>query len=301
MPGMSAADRYLLEQVSHGDESAWTQLVTRFQGRLLSFAAQQLSESSDAEDAVQETFLSFIRSLSTFRGEASLETWLFGILRRRIVDIHRARGRNSVVLLCSLQTDDDQPATEFPGGDMSASWYARRDEARDSDRAALSAALLELLGRFQEEQNFRDIIVAELLFYAQQRNQHIATLTGATEQQIALLKHRFLKRLAAGIAERSAHSPATDDSDPGVSTSLLTELWEQHRPRCPKRSTLGKFLLGSLDDEWTRYVAFHTDELGCRFCLANLHDLEESADRSDGRTRLSSRIMNSTIGFLSDH
>ncbi len=79
----------LIEAIRSGDPEAWPQLVAEYHGRLLAFARSQLGQESDAEDAVQETFVGLLKSLNGFRGEASLETWLFQILRRRIADQYR--------------------------------------------------------------------------------------------------------------------------------------------------------------------------------------------------------------------
>ena len=60
---LNEAERYLLQQVRAGDADGWMQLVDRFEGRLTAFAARQLSNRDDAQDIVQETFLSFIKAL----------------------------------------------------------------------------------------------------------------------------------------------------------------------------------------------------------------------------------------------
>ena len=59
----------------------------------------RLRQPSEAEDLVQETFLSFLKSLATFRAEASLETYLFLILRRKIADHYRGQK----LTICLLQ------------------------------------------------------------------------------------------------------------------------------------------------------------------------------------------------------
>ena len=81
---LSEIDQQLLSGVRSGNSDAWAEIVSQFQGRLLAFARRRLKQSADAEDVVQETFLSLLKSLETFRGESSLETWLFQLLRRRI-------------------------------------------------------------------------------------------------------------------------------------------------------------------------------------------------------------------------
>src|SRR5439155_12770467 len=89
MSQMSEADRYLLERIRQADGAAWSQLVGKFQGRLLAFARAQRVREADAEDYVQDTFLRFLRGLDSYRGDASLETYLFLLLRRRIIDAAR--------------------------------------------------------------------------------------------------------------------------------------------------------------------------------------------------------------------
>ena len=54
---------------------------------------------------------------------------------------------------------------------------------------------------------------------------------------------------------------------------------------------------GTLDAPWHGYVDFHLHKLGCRFCLANLHDLQEQTSQG-ASSALRDRILRSTIGFL---
>src|ERR1043165_3616256 len=97
MSDLSQADHYLLEQIRHGSQQGWSQLVDRYQGRLLSFARSRSIPAADAEDLVQETFIRFLNSLANYRAEASIETYLFMILRRRIID--HLRGKKVTVCL----------------------------------------------------------------------------------------------------------------------------------------------------------------------------------------------------------
>ena len=99
MAELTQADRYLLDQIRRGDGEGWSSLVTRYQGRLLAFARGRLKQSADAEDIVQETFFHFLKGLPNFREDARVETYLFTILRRKLVDWFRGRHMR----LCSLQ------------------------------------------------------------------------------------------------------------------------------------------------------------------------------------------------------
>lgn len=122
---LTETEQLLLNQVRSGDRAGWDQLVDRFQGRLLAFARNQLPQLADAEDTVQETFVSLLQSLDRFRGEASLETWLFQLLRRRVADHHRRAGRGVRIVLCSLSdsasSEGEPPVGAVVSTDQSAS------------------------------------------------------------------------------------------------------------------------------------------------------------------------------------
>ena len=91
MSDWTEAEQYLLDQIRRGDAEAWAQLVQRYQGRLVAFARSRHLPDADAEDLVQETFVHFLRGLPAYRAQASVETYLFVILRRRIVEFFRGR------------------------------------------------------------------------------------------------------------------------------------------------------------------------------------------------------------------
>lgn len=310
MAELTEAERYLLAQVRQGDPAAWSQLVDRYQGRLLAFARGRVRQGRadvDAEDFVQETFAAFLQAAASFRSDCSVESYLFTILRRKLIDALRGRGQG--VAACSIQDvlggkSDDAGERggfdeAFAGREPTASWYARRDEQADRLSRALAAGIESLAARLKASENLRDLRLIELLFYANVRNQEAARLCGIDEKQVALIKHRCLKEVRGhAIASLGADPPdeaawaATEQS----AGSLLTEVWERTRPTCPKRSTVGRYLLGTLEPAWQAYVAFHLDELGCRFCQANLADLRREDVREPAALR--ERIFQSTVGFL---
>lgn len=307
------AERYLVDRIRAGDADGWALLLDRFQGRLMAFARSRGISDADADDLVQETFIKFLGALPSYRHEASLETYLFMILRRRLVD--HLRVRRVAACLAEEQGEDDSPAASAASAaaaasgpplgavvaapDPTASAYARRDEGRDRMRAALAGALDEHIEALKAAGNFRDLKIAEALFYAQLRNKDIARLMGMEEAAIALIKHRALKALRAKVEERTVGgaSAASIEAE-GAADSLLTEVWEDRRLSCPKRSTVGGYILGTLDPEWQDYVAFHVETLGCRFCRANAEDLRAETKHPPAASALRHRIMQSTAGFF---
>ena len=85
--------------------------------------------------------------------------------------------------------------------------------------------------------------------------------------------------------------------DAGVHS--LGEIWRRHRITCPSREQLGSYLLGALPQEQEDYVVFHLEVVGCRYCQANLTDLQkqqaEAREIVETRRR---RYFQSSAGYL---
>jgi RNA polymerase sigma-70 factor (ECF subfamily) len=69
----------LIERCRSGDEEAIGLLVQDNQGAIFRLALSILDDPAEADEATQETFLAALRSLGSYRGAASLRTWLFAI------------------------------------------------------------------------------------------------------------------------------------------------------------------------------------------------------------------------------
>jgi anti-sigma factor RsiW len=85
--------------------------------------------------------------------------------------------------------------------------------------------------------------------------------------------------------------------DAGVHS--LGEIWRRQRLSCPTRQQLGSYLLGVVPDEQADYIRFHIDTVGCRFCAANLADLQaQQAEAADHAHRRRRKYFQSSAGFL---
>lgn len=69
----------MLARLRAKDEAAFDELVDAAAGRMLSVARKMMSTEADAEDAVQDAFLSAFKSLDRFDGRSKLTTWLHQI------------------------------------------------------------------------------------------------------------------------------------------------------------------------------------------------------------------------------
>jgi len=82
-PSGSAERSLLVRSAQQGDVRAFAALVDMYYARCLRFALHMLSNRSDAEEAVQDTFVRVYRALPSYVEQESFEPWLFRILANR--------------------------------------------------------------------------------------------------------------------------------------------------------------------------------------------------------------------------
>ena len=75
-------------------------------------------------------------------------------------------------------------------------------------------------------------------------------------------------------------------------------IWRRGRLSCPDRTELGQFVLGTLDPEYADYIEFHINELGCRYCQANLDDLKAASQSSDQPAKRRQKYFQTSAGYL---
>lgn len=291
-------DRFLVREIRRGDQRAWKQLIDRYHGRLAAFARARLGSAPEVDDTVQETFVGFLTSLPHFDETRPLETYLFSILRYKVGEALTRRRRAP---LARGMADDDSgfdAAMLAVDGDTPSGAAAAREVDRRQEQV-LAQVLRRLISELREREKLEDIRVLELLFFLGLRNKEAADRLSRDEKAIAGVKFRAVQRLAALIDELRAEQGAEAALDRASlsADATVANVWRRQRLTCLKRSTLGAFLLGVLDDAWEAYVRFHLDVVACPFCRANRDDLAEEVAPAAGDA--TERLFQSSVGFLS--
>jgi RNA polymerase sigma-70 factor (ECF subfamily) len=106
----AADDAALARAVVAGDQRAFEQLMRRHNRVLFRTARAILKDDAEAEDALQEAYLHAYRSISKFRGDARLSTWLIRIVANEAFARLRKQVRRAAIL--PLHPDDDEAAPE---------------------------------------------------------------------------------------------------------------------------------------------------------------------------------------------
>jgi len=106
----SVDDAVLASACQSGDLRAFERLYHLHGSRMKSVARNLLGTTSDAEDAVQDTFVKIQRSIASFRGQSSFATWTFRILINTCYDLRRSRLRKKEV--AQEGPDEESPRPE---------------------------------------------------------------------------------------------------------------------------------------------------------------------------------------------
>lgn len=77
--GEEPGDRELIRRAQAGSAEALSELVLRYQARVVAWAAGVVRSADDARDVAQEVFLRVFRSLPGYRGESEFSTWIWRI------------------------------------------------------------------------------------------------------------------------------------------------------------------------------------------------------------------------------
>ena len=286
------ADQFLIEQIREGSEPAWRQLIDRYTGRLLAFARTRTAGLSDAEDLVQETFVGFLQSRSHYDSSRSLETYLYTILRYKLYDLLRKKKPNVISEPADAEGWWDRVV---PGTEETPSGQAVTAEAERQQEELLRDILKQLIREYRDRDAFQDLQVIELAFYKGTRNLDIADLLDMDQKAVAGVKFRAIQKLQKYIGKRDDDTLACLDEE--YADVTVARVWRERRLTCLKRSTLGSYQLGVLEEPWLGYTQFHLDVVGCPMCLANLADLE--AEEEEGEQADTQRMFASSVGFLS--
>jgi RNA polymerase sigma-70 factor, ECF subfamily len=127
----NGSERELVRRMLGGDEGAFDEFFADYFPRLFRFAVLRLRDPDAAEDLVQNSLIAAVRNLGSWRGEATLFTWLCTICRREIAAWEKRTSRRVIV---SVADDDPTlraaPIESSAAADAPDAGLARADTGR---------------------------------------------------------------------------------------------------------------------------------------------------------------------------
>jgi RNA polymerase sigma-70 factor (ECF subfamily) len=209
----AASDEELMRAVQANDARAFGELYDRHAARAWRVARAVCHDTSRAEDAVQEGFLSAWQSQASYRREmGSVQSWLMTIIRNRTIDFIRREAAAHRPPVAEGEYIGPDPA----GGSLHDEVIAR------SDADALRATLQQLPGPQAE--------VIALAYYGELSHTEIATRLrlpkGTVKGRIRLGLEKLREQLESPGCDgyRSDLSLATDPAGRGVRNRLVGSL-----------------------------------------------------------------------------
>ena len=180
-------DYALVERCRRADPGAFEELYRLHAPRLFGLT-YRLVGPNEAEDLVQEIFLSAHRKLALYKGEAALGTWLFRLGTNQCLDYLRSKRARLTLLTDAIE--HDPPAAAASGAILSV-----------VDRMDLERAIEQLPGGARAVFVLHDVEGCEHREVAQ----YLHITEGTSKSQLHKARMRLRAALASGGKRRNDH------------------------------------------------------------------------------------------------
>ena len=156
------SDAELVRLAAEGDSLAFGEIYSRYRRVVYSIALRMTRNLADAEDLTHDSFVSVLRRIGSFRGEASFNTWLYRVAVNQ-VKMHFRRRKS--------RPEDQTRDGELPEREPSSA--RRADSHQVIDRLAIEEAMQRLPPGYRTAFNLYDI--------ERYKHKEIARLLGCSE------------------------------------------------------------------------------------------------------------------------
>jgi len=199
-PVAGPTDEELAALAAAGDTSAFETLVTRHQDQIYRLAFRLTGSAADAQDALQDAFLSAYRALGSFRGDSRFSTWLYRIaMNAARMQLRRHRRRRTEPLDDYLPRFDEHGRHVAAPSELAAAGHI--DEVVDRKRLADRArdGLDRLPRAYREAFVLRDL--------EEMTTEEVADMLGVTAAAVRQRVHRARLMLRGYLSELAGGAP----------------------------------------------------------------------------------------------
>ena len=186
-PAAAPDESALIARLQAGDDAAYAELVEQHIGRMLAVAKRMLGNDDDANDAVQDAFLSAFKAIDRFEGNAQLGTWLHRIaVNASLMKLRSRKRRRNEISVEALQ-----PAFKENGhmAEMPEAWTVTSDQlAQESETKSRIRELIESLPA-----DYRDVVL--LRDIEELDTKHTAQILEISDSAVKTRLHRARQAL----------------------------------------------------------------------------------------------------------
>jgi RNA polymerase sigma-70 factor, ECF subfamily len=223
---LAVSDGVLFDQLRAGDAAALEPLMNRFASRVYRVATGICGSSADAEEVVQDVFLTLFRKAGSFEGRAALGTWLYRIAVN--MSLNKRRGKRAEV---EEPLEDLLPTYREDGhrqGDRSfllADWSSLPDEALLSKegREVIRAAVDRLPQHYRAVLLLRDVEEMSSEEVSEILGESVASVKSRLHRARMALREQLTRVYASGSTPaRRATNPQAALTTPSPSARPAT-------------------------------------------------------------------------------
>jgi RNA polymerase sigma-70 factor (ECF subfamily) len=196
-----AEDRALVERLKLKDQRAFETLYRRYCSRVYRHAMALVGIAAEAEEVVQEVFLTLYEKAKTFRAEAAFSTWLYRLTANAALTRLRRRKRSREVSYEDYLPKYEPDGHHLGGGGSVVDWSA--DIEKDFEKTDLQRVLKQALDHLRP----MDKAVVMLSDLEGVPNREIANALGLTVPAVKIRLHRARLFLRGKLAASLGHSP----------------------------------------------------------------------------------------------
>src|SRR6266702_478742 len=197
--GSNAADLLLITRLRAGEAEAFETLFRQFFARVYRQALHLLSTAAEAEEVVQEVFLTVYEKANTFRGESAFTTWLYRLTVNAALSRLRRRNRRQEIAL-----DDYLPQFREDGHHLVRPVV---DWSADLEQGLANAQIQQHLRQAIELLQPLDKAVLVLSDFEELSNREIGEALGLTVLAVKARLHRARLFLRGQLAVALGHAP----------------------------------------------------------------------------------------------
>lgn len=169
------SEEMLVREAIDGEEEAFIQLYYQNVEKLYLFLFRKVSNKTDAEDLVSETFYQALKNIKKFSFKSSFKNWLFGIAKHLLLAYYREKYQKGTVEL------DDVMAQTIAEPDLP------EETPQDKQKVTFTQKILDKLS-----ENYRKVI--ELRFLKGYTVAETAKAMKISEENAKVVQHRALKK-----------------------------------------------------------------------------------------------------------
>ncbi|MFT4604340.1 MAG: RNA polymerase sigma factor (sigma-70 family) [Rhodothermales bacterium] len=157
----SEQDRELVTAALAGRQSAYQELMEKYQGALTRHVQKMVHGSNDIDDLVQECFIKAFGALKSYSSDYAFSTWLYKIATNHTIDFLRKKRLKTFSIDRPIKTKDGEVEYEIPDTDYRPDRHIVEDQRRELIQEAIDALPpkyhMVIVMRHQQEKSYEEI------------------------------------------------------------------------------------------------------------------------------------------------